>query len=93
VTCQAIVEDYERPRYHASMQRIIVPGEKPCSRRGVEQVGPLCLCKTHARLAREGFVSERGEVAGRNDRREIREYQRRHGRSARLHTWAPEADG
>ena len=71
--CQAICEDYDHPRYHASMQRIIVPGSKPCSRKGVVKVKHLCLCTTHARMAKEGFIKDTGEVEGRNDIKEYRD--------------------
>lgn len=90
--CQAICEDFERPRYHASMQRITCPGEKPCSRKAKVQFntgkGILCLCTTHARLAREGFVAENGQVTGRNDIREYRaKMDRRPGLFRPPHTW------
>ena len=71
--CQAICEDYENPRYHASMQRIICPGSKSCSRKGTVQVKHLTLCKTHARMAKEGLIEKSGQTVGRNDARDWRE--------------------
>lgn len=89
-SCQALVEDYKHPRFRASMQRITVPREKPCSRRATETVVHLALCKTHARLAREGFISEKGVVLGKNDIREIRNKNaRRPGAYGRHYGWAP----
>jgi hypothetical protein len=72
--CQATVEDREHPTYHASMQRIMNPGNKACSRKGVEQVGPLLLCAAHARMAREGLVAEDGQVATKQDIAAVRRY-------------------
>jgi hypothetical protein len=87
--CQAVVEDYENPSYRASMQRITVPGSKPCSRKGVEQVKHLLFCKAHARLAREGFIDQAGQVMCRND---IREYRNKIAAKPKLnsppHLWA-----
>jgi hypothetical protein len=89
MTCQAIVEDYEHPAYRASMQRITVPGHKQCSRKGIEQIKHLRFCKTHARLAREGFIDKSGQVMCRND---IREYRAKIAAKPKLnsqpHLWA-----
>jgi hypothetical protein len=83
--CAAIVDDRDHPRYHASMQRILLPGDKRCSRKAKEQVGHLHLCATHARLACEGFIAEDGRVADRNAIRDYRDYPEKLGT---MHKWA-----
>ena len=85
LNCQAIVEDREHPAYHASMQRIMRPGSKPCSRRVTVQVKHLHLCTVHARLAREGFIAESGVVAPKADIRNVRNSRRG---ARRLYDWA-----
>lgn len=85
--CQAIVDDWERLKVHAPRQRISLPGDKPCSRRGAEQVEHLHLCSTHARMAREGLVMESGRVVNRDDIRNVHRWYPDsfpHG----LHHWA-----
>ncbi len=84
--CQAEVDDFDHPAFYAPRQRIINPGDKPCPRKGKETVGPLCLCATHAKMARAGLVSEQGRVADRNSRRDVRNFPQKfpHG----LHDWA-----
>lgn len=87
--CQAIVEDYENPKFRATRQRITVPGSKPCSRKATEKVRHLCVCTQHGKLAREGYVAPTGEVVSRND---IREYRAKIRRKPKLftppHNWA-----
>lgn len=74
VKCQAICEDYERPKYKASMQRITIPSDKKCSKSAVEKVGHLDLCRVHARLAKEGFVDKDGSVLAKYLRDNARDY-------------------
>ncbi len=72
--CQAIVDDRANgDRFNLSRLVIVYP-KKGCSRRGVERVGHLLLCATHARLAREGFVMETGQVAPARDIRDARRF-------------------
>lgn len=72
--CQALCEDYERPAYSASMQRIVVPGVKACSKGAKVQIGHLKLCEVHARMAREGFIDEDGTVAPKDIRNDHRRF-------------------
>lgn len=84
--CQAIVDDWEHGGYHASMQRIHAPGDKPCSRGAKETVKHLELCTAHARMAREGLVGKDGRVAPRADIENVRKYPEKFPNG--LHTWA-----
>jgi hypothetical protein len=88
--CQAIVDDFNHLAFYASVQRIRVPGDKPCSRKGTEQVKHLCLCPTHARMAREGLIDEGGRVAPAADRANVRKYPRQFPRGLGLGAWARE---
>lgn len=72
--CDATITDYNSVLYHASMQRIAVYGSKPCSRKSIETLGSLQLCKVHARMAREGLVDENGRVARKADIDNVRRY-------------------
>lgn len=83
MNCQAIVDDWVHLSVHAPAQRIIEPGSKGCSRKARSKVGKLCLCTTHARMAKEGFLSESGEVANRLDIRNVRKYGK-----ITLNSWA-----
>lgn len=84
MNCQAVIDDRDRPAYHAPMQRISVPGDKPCSRTAHGQVGHLHLCRKHFGLACEGLIDERGRVASRADIRAVR----KHGKFPDgLYTW------
>lgn len=82
--CQAIIDDHDRPRVHAPMQRISAPGDKPCSRRAKVTLGKLALCNAHARLAQEGLVQEGGRV---HDRNTIRDVHRVAHLRGGLETW------
>ena len=84
--CQAIVDDHDHPAVYAPMQRMVTPGDKPCSRRRKERVGHLHLCSIHAKLAREGLVSETGRVAARTDINNVRRFPKRFPTG--IHTWA-----
>ena len=75
--CDAIVQDKDNILYQASMQRITAYGSKPCSKKAVETVGHLSLCRVHARLAREGLVSEKGHVACPADIQAVRRYPKK----------------
>jgi hypothetical protein len=89
--CQAKIDDYERPAYRASMQRIVAPGVKDCTRNAKVKLGFLYLCDTHARLAREGFVEEHGNVTTKNSIADVRRFNdRRRKGDARwqLYHWA-----
>lgn len=72
--CEALVPDPNNVLYRASMQRITAYGTKVCSKKSVETVGHLSLCKVHARLAREGLVDKDGTVAAPADIRNVRKY-------------------
>lgn len=72
--CDAIVQDKGNVIYRAPVQRITAYGSKPCSKKSVETVGHLSLCRAHARLARDGLVSEQGRVACPADIRAVRRY-------------------
>jgi hypothetical protein len=74
--CAAIIESdrYEDGAKHYSMQRIVSYGRRRCSYSAKEQVGHLHLCARHARLAREGFVAEDGNVSDRGTIRDMRAY-------------------
>jgi hypothetical protein len=87
--CQATVDDWERGGYHATRQRIHQPGTKACPRSCVEQVKHLCLCTTHARMAREGLIDETGRVANRADITNVRRYPKQFPRG--LYHWAQES--
>ncbi len=63
----------------------MAPGNKPCPRGGRGNVGHLCLCKVHERMALEGLIDETGRVAPRADIANVRKYPTKfpHG----LNTW------
>lgn len=90
--CAAIIEsaDSNDGARHFSMQRIIIYGERRCSRKATEKVVHLDCCTTHARLAREGLVAEDGRVLGKQDIRGVREGQISGRSPGRYYTWAPE---
>ncbi|HET9061733.1 MAG TPA: hypothetical protein VFO62_00455 [Candidatus Binatia bacterium] len=62
---------------HYSMQRIRVLGAKQCSRAAIEHVGHLHLCRTHARLAREGMIDETGNTGSAQSIRDARAYPKK----------------
>ena len=72
--CQAIIEDWDNLAYHASMQRVRIPGTKECSFKARFRVGELCLCKRHAQLALDGLLQDNGVIAGASMRRDVRRY-------------------
>jgi hypothetical protein len=89
--CGAKVDDYDRPAYQASMQRITAPGVKNCTRNAKVRIGNLCLCATHARLTHEGFVDEAGNVVTRNSIADVRRSNDRRRKGTplwKLHKWA-----
>lgn len=90
--CMAVVDDYERPHWHASMQRIVIPNDKRCSRKGKALVGTLHLCTVHARLAWEGFVDVDGRVADRNTIRDHRHMRWEQGRPSMAYHWTLKLD-
>lgn len=69
--CQAIVEDFDRPKMHWH-RKVMNPGSKQCSRAPKTTVGSLALCTAHAKLAREGFMRPNGQVHPRADIRNAR---------------------
>ncbi|HSN25522.1 MAG TPA: hypothetical protein VLT45_04530 [Kofleriaceae bacterium] len=72
--CQAIVQDWANAtRYNLSRQLRVAPS-KPCSRNAVSKVGPLCLCRTHVRLALDGLIDEEGRVEDRSVLADVRHY-------------------
>lgn len=83
--CQAIIEDTERGKSY-SQQRIRVPGHRPCTRGASIQIGPLCLCAVHARLAQEGLIDSGGVVAAKQDIATVHKYPERYPHG--LHEWA-----
>lgn len=89
--CEAKIDDYDRPAYQASMQRITAPGVKRCTRNAKVKLGDLCLCAAHARLAHEGFVDEGGNVVTKNSIADVRRSndRRRSGTPLwKLHKWS-----
>ena len=89
--CQAKIDDYERPAYQASMQRITAPGVKNCTRNAKVKLGDLCLCDVHTRLAREGFVDVTGEVTTKNSIADVRRSNDRRRKGVplwKIHHWA-----
>lgn len=85
--CQAIVEDYERPAYRASMQRITAPSHRRCKRAANEPVEHLSLCSPHARLCRDGLIDRDGTVAPRPSIADVRRYPSKFPRG--LYDWMP----
>jgi len=83
--CQAIVDDLDYAKTFNLRRMIVSPGDKPCSRKAVEHVGHLHLCKVHARMAREGLVEENGRVAPKVEIALVRRYPKKfpHG----LYDW------
>jgi hypothetical protein len=75
-SCAAIVESdrHEDGAKHYSMQRVITYGRRRCSRKATTQVGHLACCSAHARMARDGFISETGYVADKGSMRDARRY-------------------
>lgn len=90
ICCQAIVEDFDRPAYHAPMQRMTLAGEKQCAKRPKTNVGGLDLCTVHARLARQGFVNKDGTVAMKSVREDYAKYPSK--LKTPFFTWLPGAD-
>lgn len=74
--CCALVETTEGAKSY-SMQRIRVTVTKRCSRKAKTKIGPLDLCTVHARLAREGFVAEDGQVSDSADIATMRRYPKK----------------
>ena len=60
---------------------------RPCSYAAREKVGPLDLCRLHARLAREGLVAPDGVTCDPGERRDRRDSP------GLLYTWARDAKG
>jgi hypothetical protein len=75
--CEATVEDYERPAFHWH-GKVMSPGAKQCSRYSVEVIGKIALCRTHLRMAREGFVEPTGDVRSKLDIRAARSHPAMH---------------
>lgn len=69
--CQAHVAG-ENTRSH-SMLNIATHAYRPCSRTAREAVGSLKLCTTHARMARDGLLDERGDTGSPADLKSRRE--------------------
>ena len=88
--CDAIIPDPNNVLYRASMQRITSLGKKNCSRKSIETVGHLSLCKVHARLAREGLVARDGTVAESADIQIVRRYPQKYPHG--LFKWLMEVD-
>lgn len=86
--CAAIVESdrSEDGAKHYSMQRLIVPGHRRCSRKATGKVEHLDLCTTHGRLAREGVIDEDGVVAPKSAIRDVRNFPKQFPDG--LYAWA-----
>lgn len=57
-----------------------------CTRVATEMVGHLRCCKTHARMCRDGLVSELGQTLDPHTIREVRRYHRKYPNG--FYTWA-----
>jgi hypothetical protein len=86
INCQAIVEDYENGTRNNLRRVTITPKDRPCMRSATVQLGHLCLCAQHGKLAAEGLVDEGGHVAPRGDLRAVRDNPRHF--PGGLHSWA-----
>lgn len=80
IACQAEVAG-ENTGSH-SMLRIGKYVHRSCSRTARESVGPLRLCRTHARMACEGLLDERGSSGDPAD------LQNRRAKLSLRFTWA-----
>lgn len=65
--CQAIIEDYRNGERYNLARVIVSPETRQCRFEAKSRLGKLCLCKTHVRLAYEGFVDVSGQVASKGD--------------------------
>lgn len=83
--CDAIIE-VRTSRLQRPRQGLVCWKFKNCSRPGIEHVGPLVLCKVHARLAREGLISQEGVLAPAADRANVRLYPHKFPKG--LYDWA-----
>lgn len=72
--CHAIVETTEGAKQY-TMQRIRTTRPKRCERAAKKKIGPLCLCSTHVRMTRDGFVYQSGEVASKGSIADARRYK------------------
>lgn len=70
--CQAIIHVFDKS-YNLS-RSCTTTKSQTCSRNGKEQVKHLCLCTTHANLAREGMMYESGEMMTSSMIADIRKY-------------------
>lgn len=77
MTCRAIIEDYKNGTSYNLSRVVAAPVSRQCARAATCKLGHLHLCAQHGRLAEEGFVDERGNVAPRNDIRAVRAKPRR----------------
>jgi hypothetical protein len=59
-------------RVHTTIQGVGVYEQRECERASTDHVGTLKLCTTHARMARDGWVSEWGGVCHPLDRADLR---------------------
>jgi hypothetical protein len=86
MNCQAIIEDYENGTRNNLRRVTISPMERSCKRSAIVQLGALCLCTQHGKLAAEGLVDKSGQVAPRGDLRAVRDNPQHFPNG--LHHWA-----
>lgn len=77
VRCCATIEDYANGTTNNLARVIVTPHSRTCFRAATCKLGQLPFCTQHGKLAEEGLIDERGNVAPRGDLRAVRDNPRR----------------
>lgn len=87
-TCQA--ETYVEGTGYNLIRYIRTWNSKPCDKKAKVKLGELCVCGTHERLAREGFIGQKGQGVDPGQRADYR--RNRHVTSGPFGRWVDQLE-